>query len=256
MSNSTPGPHLNRRHFLKASVVVGGGLVVDLVVGPAVSEAAADFAPNAFIRIDHKGQVTFVMPQVEMGQGIYTAQAMLLAEELEVALGDVKLEHAPVNEALYAHPMLGRQMTGGSTSIRAFWTPLRIAGATARTLLIQAGAKTWNVDPIACRAENGSVVHPDGTQKRAYGELVDIAQSLPAPSSETVRLKPPAEFRLLGRSVKRLDTREKINGSLKYGIDACPQGTKIAAIAISPVVGGKPKSVNEPAALAIKGQKS
>lgn len=253
MSNDTLGPHLNRRHFLKASAVLGGGLVVHLALGPTVSEAVADFEPNAFIRIDRKGMVTFVMPQVEMGQGIYTAQAMLLAEELDVALDDVQLEHAPVNEALFAHPMLGRQMTGGSTSIRAFWTPLRTAGATARTLLVQAAAKSWNVDPVSCRAEDGFVIHADGTRKLSYGELVDIAALLPLPSAETVKLKIPAEFKLLGTSAKRLDTRSKINGSLKYGIDAFPPGTKIAAIAISPVLGGKPKSINEQAALAIRG---
>lgn len=253
MLNSAAGPNLNRRHFLKASAALGGGLIVNLAFGTSVSEAAADFVPGAFIRIDRKGLVTFVMPQVEMGQGIYTAQAMLLAEELEVTLDNVKLEHAPVNEALFAHPILGRQMTGGSTSIRAFWMPLRTAGATARTLLIQAAAKSWKVDPILCRAENGFVVHEDGTRKRAYGELVDIAALLPLPSPETVRLKLPAEFKLLGAPAKRLDTREKINGSLKYGIDAFPPGTKFAAIAISPVLGGKPKSVDEQAALAIRG---
>lgn len=254
MSNDSLGPQLNRRHFLKASVVAGGGLVVGLALGSNLSTAATgDFTPNAFIRIDRKGLVTLVMPQVEMGQGIYTAQAMLLAEELEVALHDVKLEHAPVNEALYAHPMLGRQMTGGSTSIRAFWTPLRMAGATARMLLIQAAAKKWNVDPGTCRAEDGFVIDGSGKRRRAYGELVDIAASLPMPSQETVVLKSPSEFKLLGTSAKRLDTPGKVNGTLKYGIDAFPAGTRIAAIAISPVLGGKPKFVNEQAALAIKG---
>lgn len=254
MLNDSLGPQLNRRHFLKASIVAGGGIVVSLALDSNLSTAATgDFAPNAFIRIDRKGLVTLVMPQVEMGQGIYTAQAMLLAEELEVALDDIKLEHAPVDEALYAHPMLGRQMTGGSTSIRAFWTPLRTAGATARILLIQAAAKKWNVDPGTCRAEDGFVIDESGKRRRAYGELVDIAASLPMPSLETVTLKSPSEFKLLGTSAKRLDTPGKVNGTLKYGIDALPAGTRIAAIAISPVLGGKPKSVNEQAALAIKG---
>ncbi|AUX79574.1 xanthine dehydrogenase family protein molybdopterin-binding subunit [Sinorhizobium fredii] len=254
MSNSAPGPELNRRLFLKATAAAGGGLIVNLAVGPGFSaNAAADFAPNAFIRIDRNGLVTLVMPQVEMGQGIYTAQAMLLAEELEIALDDVKLEHAPLNEALYAHPMLGRQMTGGSTSIRAFWTPLRRAGAMARTLLIRAAAKEWDVDPATTRAEDGFVLNENGTKKLAYGVLVDIAASLPAPDPEDVVLKSPEHFKLLGRSAKRLDTPGKVNGSLKYGIDAFPVGTKIAAIAIAPVLGGKPKSANEQAALAIKG---
>jgi isoquinoline 1-oxidoreductase beta subunit len=253
MLNDPFRPRLNRRNFLKASAAIGGGLVVNVALGPSFAAVATEFAPNAFIRIDRKGVVTLVMPQVEMGQGIYTAQAMLLAEELEVGLDDIKLEHAPVNEALYAHPMLRRQMTGGSTSIRAFWTPLRMAGATARTLLIQAAARKWNVDPATCRAEDGFVLDGSGTRKLAYGELVDLATSLPAPAPKTVTLKSPEDFRLLGTSAKRLDTPGKVNGSLKYGIDAFPRGTKIAAIAVSPVLGGKPKSVNEQAALAING---
>lgn len=253
MSNSAFGPQLSRRRFLNAGVAVGGGLVVNLVLGPTFPvAAAADFVPNAFIRIDRKGQVTLVMPQVEMGQGIYTAQAMLLAEELDIALDDVTLEHAPVNEALYGHPMLGRQMTGGSTSIRAFWTPLRTAGATARTLLVQAAASEWKVDPAMCRAEDGFVIEYGG-QRRAYGELVDTAASLPVPTPDAVMLKSPEHFKLLGKSTKRLDTRSKLDGSLKYGIDAFPEGTRIAAIAVSPVLGGKPKAVDRTAALAVRG---
>ncbi|WP_236761103.1 xanthine dehydrogenase family protein molybdopterin-binding subunit [Agrobacterium tumefaciens] len=253
MSNKLAGPQLNRRNFLKAGAALGGGLVVSLGPIATTALAATDFVPNAFIRIDRRGLVTLVMPQVEMGQGIYTAQAMLIAEELDVSLEDVKIEHAPVDEALYGHPMLGRQMTGGSTSIRAFWTPLRTAGATARTLLTQAAAREWNVDVAACRNEQGFVVNPDGRTRRAYGELVDMAASLPIPPADTIILKQPSEFRLIGTSAKRLDTRGKTNGALKYGIDASPTGTKIAAIAISPALGGKPTSVNEAAALAIKG---
>lgn len=253
MSNSAGAPHLNRRLFLKAGAALGGSLVVNVTLGASVSEAATGFEPNAFIRIDQQGRVTFVMPQVEMGQGIYTAQAMLLAEELDVALDAVEIEHAPANETLFANPMLRRQTTGGSTSIRAFWTPLRIAGATARALLVQAAAKGWNVDPAACRTEAGFVFNADGSQKRAYGELITIAATLPVPPPEAVRLKDPAEFKLLGTPAKRLDTRAKTDGSLKYGIDTFPPGTRIAAIAIAPVLGGRPKSVDEPAALAVKG---
>jgi isoquinoline 1-oxidoreductase beta subunit len=254
MSNPVLGPQLNRRHLLKAGAAAAGGLVVNLTIGQRVlAETPEAFVPNGFIRIDRKGLVTLVMPQVEMGQGIYTAQAMLIAEELEVALDDVTLEHAPVNEALYAHPWLGRQMTGGSTSIRGFWTPLRTAGAIARTLLIRAAALDWGVDPSTCRAEDGFVLDESGTRTLAYGELVDIAASLPAPAPEDVPLKPPEAFKLLGTPAKRLDTPAKVNGTQNYGIDALPAGTKIAAIAVSPVLGGKPKAVDEQAALAVRG---
>ena len=247
------GPNLDRRWFLKGSAALGGGLVVNLSLGSQVmGQAKAEFAPNAFIRIDRKGLVTLVLPQVEMGQGIYTGQAMLLAEELEVPLASVKLEAAPLNEALYANPMFRRQMTGGSNSTRAFWGPLRTAGATARMLLIQAAAKKWNADPATLRAEAGFVLGQGG-RKLAYGDLAELAATLPPPAPDAIALKSPKDFKLLGKAAKRLDTPAKLNGSLKYGIDASPPGTKIAVIAISPVLGGKPKAVNQQAALAVKG---
>src|SRR4030081_3884785 len=108
------------------------------------------FAPNAFIRIDPAGKTTLVMPQVEMGQGIYTGVAMVLAEELDADFSSIVLEHAPANEKLYANPAFGIQATGGSTSLRAFWKPLREAGASARAMLVQAAAQQWQVDPASC----------------------------------------------------------------------------------------------------------
>ena len=254
MFSGAPVSHVNRRLFLKGSAAVGGGLVVNLALGSCLSaKDAPDFIPNAFIRIDRNSVVTLVLPQVEMGQGIYTAQAMMLAEELEVPLGSVRLQAAPLDEKLYTNPMMRRQMTGGSNSTRAFWTPLRTAGATARTLLILAAAKKWGVDPATCRAEAGFVLGQARGRKLAYGDLVDIAATIPPPAPETVTLKPAKDFKLLGTPAKRLDTPGKVDGTLKYGIDAMPAGTKIAAIAVSPVLGGKPAVVNEQAALAVNG---
>ena len=254
MANSASKIHFNRRQFLKIGAAFSSSLVVHLPLGEdAFAADAKGFAPNAFIRIDRKGLVTLVMPQVEMGQGIYTAQAMLLAEELKVALEDVRLEAAPLNESLYGHPMLGRQMTGGSTSIRAFWKPLRLAGAAARIMLIEAAAREWGVDPQTCRAEDGFVFDETGSKKLAYGELVDKAAAIIPPALESITLKSPENFTLLGTPAKRLDTTGKVNGSLKYGIDAAPAGVKIAAIAVSPVLGGTPKSVDEKAILAVNG---
>src|SRR4029077_7972140 len=118
------------------------------------------FAPNAFIRIGTDGSVTLTMPYVEMGQGTYTSISMLIAEELEVALSQVRLEHAPPNEKLYGNPVLGGiQATGNSNAVRAAWEPLRKAGAIARTMLVAVAAKQWKVDPSACHAERGEVVH-------------------------------------------------------------------------------------------------
>src|SRR6202043_352717 len=126
----------------------------------AEAASADGFEPNAFIRIGGDGQIVLTMPYVEMGQGTYTSIPMLIAEELEVDLKQVRLEHAPPNEQLYGNPVLGGvQATGGSTTIRASWKPLRQAGAIARTMLVSAAAKRWNVDPASCRAQGGEVLH-------------------------------------------------------------------------------------------------
>src|SRR6195256_369824 len=131
------------------------------------------FAPNAFIRIDTAGKTTLIMPQVEMGQGIYTAVAMILAEELDARWEQVQLEAAPPDDKLYANPTFGIQVTGNSNSIRAFWMPLRKAGAGTRAMLIEAGARRWNVDPGSCRAANSEVVHVASGRKLAYAALID-----------------------------------------------------------------------------------
>ena len=242
----------SRRSFLKAAAAVSGGLIVDLA-WPAAAASAAVFAPNAFIRIDRSGGVTLVMPMVEMGQGIYTAMAMLLAEELEVGLGEVRLEHAPPNDALYANSLLHIQTTGQSASIRAFWTPLRQAGAVGRTLLVQAAANQWAVDASTCRAALGAVLHPASGRRAGYGELADAAARLPVPARDSVALKQSKDFTLIGTPAKRLDTPDKVNGRAQFGIDKRLPGMKIAAIAISPAFGGKPKSLNAAAARAVKG---
>jgi isoquinoline 1-oxidoreductase beta subunit len=251
----------DRRSFLKAGAAMGGGLAINLalplalrpVLAAAAAAAPLTFAPNAFIRIDRQGAVTLVMPMVEMGQGIYTAMAMLLAEELEVGLDQVRLEHAPPNDALYANSLLHIQTTGLSASIRAFWTPLRQAGAVGRTLLISAAATQWGVDPATCRAQHGAVLHSASSRRLGYGELADAAARLPVPARESVTLKEPKDFILIGTPAKRLDTPQKVDGRAEFGIDTRLPEMKIAAIAISPVFGGKPKSVNEAAARAVKG---
>src|SRR5882757_2177800 len=148
---------VSRRALLTGGLAGGFLLAFHLPVG-AVNEpvqppdrSSGKFAPNAFIRIDQAGHTTLVMPQVEMGQGIYTAVAMILAEELDADFASVTLEHAPANEKLYANPAFGIQATGGSTSVRAFWEPLRAAGATARAMFIQAAAQQWQVEPASCK---------------------------------------------------------------------------------------------------------
>jgi isoquinoline 1-oxidoreductase beta subunit len=250
-------PRLDRRDFLRVSALLGGGLAISLSLPLIARTATAEtttspaFTPNAFIRIDRQGQVTFVIPMVEMGQGIYTALSMLLAEELEVGLGQVHFEHAPPNDALYANSILHLQTTGLSSSIRAFWTPLREAGAVARMLLIGAAAQRWEVEPGTCRAQNGAVIHQASARRLGYGELVDAAAALPMPAH--VILKEPTAFTLIGTPAKRIDALGKGNGAAQFGIDVRLPGMKIAAIAISPVFGGSPKSFNEKAARSVRG---
>jgi isoquinoline 1-oxidoreductase beta subunit len=247
---------LSRRNFLRAGSAAGGGLMLSLRLPFASGEAeAADagaFAPNAFIQIGSDGRIILTMPYVEMGQGTYTSIAMLIAEELEVDLPQVQLEHAPPNEKLYGNPLLGGiQATGNSNAIRASWQPLRQAGAIARTMLVSAAAKRWNVDPASCRAQSGEVLHPPTGRRLKYGEVAADAVRMPVP--ESVPLKRPEDFKLIGTPAKRLDTPAKVNGTAIYGIDVRPAGVKIATLAQAPVFGGRVKSVDDAAAKAVKG---
>jgi isoquinoline 1-oxidoreductase subunit beta len=243
---------LSRRTFLATSAAAGGGLMLNLSLPLGRSEAAPSesFAPNAFIRVGSDGQVVLTMPYVEMGQGTYTSIPMLIAEELDVSLKQVRLEHAPPNEKLYANPMLGVQATGNSNAVRAAWKPLREAGAAARIMLVAAAAKRWGVDPISCRVQDGEVIHMPTSRRLKYGELAAAAARMPVPKN--VALKQPGDFKLIGTPAKRLDAAGKVNGAAVYGIDARPQGVKFATLAQSPVFGGRVRSVDDTAAKAVK----
>jgi isoquinoline 1-oxidoreductase subunit beta len=209
------------------------------------------FAPNAFIRIDRSGQTTLVMPQVEMGQGVYTAIAMILAEELDADFSKVTLEHAPPDDKLYGNPIFGIQVTGNSNSIRSFWKPLRVAGAAARLMLVQAAAQQWQVDPASCSASNGMVSHASTGRTLSYGDLIAAASSQSIPQDPP--LKAPKDFTLIGKPLKRLDTPNKTDGKVVYGIDAMLPGMKFATLAQCPVFGGKVGRVDDSAAKKIPG---
>jgi isoquinoline 1-oxidoreductase subunit beta len=226
-------------------------LSLPLATGEAEAAVDATFTPNAFIRIARDGQIVLTMPYVEMGQGTYTSIPMLIAEELEVDLQQVRLEHAPPDEKLYANPLLGVQATGNSSAIRGAWQPLRQAGAVARSMLVAAAAKRWNVDPSTCRAQGGEVIHAATGRRATYGELAADAARMPVPAS--VNLKRPQDFKLIGTPARRLDTPAKVDGTAVYGIDVRPPGVKIATLAQSPVFGGRVKSVDDAAAKAVKG---
>ncbi|MGA6968400.1 MAG: xanthine dehydrogenase family protein molybdopterin-binding subunit [Xanthobacteraceae bacterium] len=255
-ARSPSANRFSRRGFLQAGATAGGGLMLSLNLqfasGEAQAASADGFEPNAFIRIGRDGQIVLTMPYVEMGQGTYTSIPMLIAEELEVDLKQVRLEHAPPDEKLFGNPLLGGiQATGNSNAVRASWQPLRQAGAIARTMLVSAAAKRWNVDPGSCRAQSGEVLHAATGRSMKYGALAAEAARLPVP--DNVALKRPQDFKLIGTPAKRVDTPAKVNGTAVYGIDVRPPGVKIATLAQSPVFGGRVKNVNDAAAKAVKG---
>jgi isoquinoline 1-oxidoreductase beta subunit len=249
---------VSRRALLTGGLAGGFLLAFHLPVRAAVNEPVqppdvtdGKFAPNAFIRIDVTGHTTLVMPQVEMGQGVYTSIAMILAEELDADLRQVTLQHAPPNDKLYGNPTFGLQVTGNSNSIRAFWKPLRNAGAGARAMLVQAAAQQWQVEPTSCTTANGEVTHKESGRKLSYGALA-VAASSQTPPKE-IALKDPKDFALIGTPLKRFDTPDKVNGKAVYGIDAMLPGMKFATVAACPVFGGKVGKVDDSAAKKIPG---
>ncbi|MEL0168428.1 MAG: molybdopterin cofactor-binding domain-containing protein [Pseudomonadaceae bacterium] len=254
---------VSRRGFLKGSGAVMGGLVLStwlpgFIPDSVAAEATAagrlgDQAPRgygAYVRVGHDGKVTVISPKIEMGQGAHTGIAMMVAEELEVRLADVSVEDAPPDVELYTDSIMQFQATGGSTSTRHAWQPLREAGATARLLLIQAAAQQWSVDPAACEAREG-VVYGPGERQAGYGELVDLASTLPLPTA--VVLKTPEQFRLIGTAAQRIDTPNKVNGKAKFTIDLQVPDMLVASSLTCPVYGGKLKSLDASAARAVPG---
>jgi isoquinoline 1-oxidoreductase beta subunit len=242
----------SRREFLKAGAAVGGGLILGVALPARRAGAAATSAmPNAWVRIGSDDTITILCARSEMGQGVYTALPTLVAEELEVDLGKVKVEIAPAGEP-YINAVLGGQITGGSSSIIEGYDKLRLAGAQARTMLVGAAAQKWGVDASACRAENGAVLGPNAA-RATYGELAEAAAKLPVPTD--VKLKEPRASRYVGKAINRLDSAGKIDGSAEFGIDVKLPGMLYAALAQCPVIGGKPTSFDASKAKAMPGVK-
>jgi isoquinoline 1-oxidoreductase beta subunit len=240
-----------RRDFLKTSATVGGGLMLGVTLpglAREVKAAGAVHAPNAWVHISEDNVITLLSARSEMGQGVYTSMPMLIAEELNVDLRQVKVAFAPPGAA-YVNALLGVQITGGSTSVRDGWEKLRVAGAQVREMLISAAANQWNVDRATLTAAQGVV---SGAGKRAtYGSLAAAASKLPLP--EKVSLKDPSEFRIVGKPTRRLDTPSKVNGSAEFGIDVKLPGMVHASIEQCPVIGGKVKSFDAVKARAMPG---
>lgn len=251
-------PDLSRRTFLKAGAAFGGGLMIGWVtgaqaeVGDTLVSKAGDFAPNAFLVVNRDGKVAVTSPMIEMGQGTYTSLPMLVAEELDVDMENVSVHHAPPNDALYKNPnAFNLQITGGSTSIRSFFVPMRQAGAAARLMLLAAAAARLGVEQSELETRAGEVVHAKSGKTLSYGDLVDDAATLPVPAN--VALKNPDAFKIIGTPVKRLDSAGKINGSAEFGIDVRLPGMRVGTVAASPVFGGTLAAVDEKAAMSVPG---
>jgi isoquinoline 1-oxidoreductase beta subunit len=244
---------VSRREFLESATVAGAGLIIGFQLpatrrfGPA---AAGPFAPNAWLRIHPDESVLVVVDRSEMGQGVATALPMLLAEELEADWSKIRIEFAPADKA-YTNPMFGMQGTGGSTSVRAAFLPLRQAGAAAREMLVTAAAQTWGVDKADCRAERGAVIHGPSKRRLTYGRLAAKAAAVPLPPD--VPLKDAKDWKILGTRVPRLDTPAKVDGSAQFGIDVKQPGLLVAVVARSPVFGGRVKRFDATKAKAVPG---
>jgi isoquinoline 1-oxidoreductase beta subunit len=248
-------PDASRRAFLKTTATLSGGLVIAMALPGCGSKPAAAsgdtkyITPNAWLRIGTDNSITFYCDKSEMGQGVYTALPMLLAEELGVSIAQITVEFAPPGDA-YINNLLGGQVTGGSTSVRDGWEKLRKAGATARHLLVAAAADEWGVDARTCKVADGVIVSPQ-YKKLRFGEVAEAAAKLPVPRD--VPLKPADQFTVIGRPQRRKDTPSKVDGSAVYGIDVKLPGMLYAALAQSPALGGTVKTFNDEKARAMPG---
>lgn len=247
---------LSRRNFLKTSAATGAALVIGFHWSPAFAQSESDAKGqeqprinplSAWIHIDKDSNVTLIVPKSEMGQGVLTSLAMILADEIEVDWRNVHVEHADTKPELYS---LG---TGGSGSVAECYTNLRQAGAAAREMLVKAAALSWGVDPVSCHAKDGAVIHNPRAHRLTYGELVAKASKLPVPDFNKVTLKNPDDFRYIGKEIPHIDIPSKVDGSAQFGIDVRVPGMLRAVIARAPVYGGKAKSFDATKAKAVPG---
>lgn len=248
----------SRREFLAGALTLSGGLIVSFYLPPFMSKAFAEeapkatmaYPPNAFIQIAPDNSITFVINKLEMGQGVNTSMAQLIAEELECDWKNIRSVSAPVNPVYNAVGM-PFQLTGGSTALRTSWEQHRVIGATMREMLKTAAAKRWNVSVNDVKAENGFIINTKNNNKLSYGELAEEASKVPAPQNPP--LKKSKDYKIIGKSMKRVDALEKSNGTAIFGIDVRIPGMLYAVVARPAVFDSKLTSYNEKAARAVKG---
>src|SRR5215471_5720412 len=252
MNSATPILKLSRRNFLKTGAAAAGGLVLGFYL-PESNEALAQSTSgklNAYVQIGADDMVTLYIHKAEMGQGTVTSLSMLLAEELECDWKKIRTEFPGVDPVAFG----AMQGVFGSMSVRTSWEPLRKAGATACEMLVQAAAQKWNVPKSQCRAENSTVVNLRTNERLSYGSLAEAASKLPVPQYG-VALKDPSQFKLVGKSQKRMDTPAKVSGKTTFGIDVKIPGMLYASLLRSPVFGGKVKTFDAAKPKAVPGVK-
>ena len=243
---------LDRRSFVAVCLAGTAGLALGFPLGEGNQALAAEaaFRPNAILAIGSDGAITATVPYAEMGQGAMTSIAMLVAEELEVAPGMVKTVLAPGENKLYAHPVLGEQITGGSASLRGSWAPIRKAAASARIMMIEAAARQWGVKAGDCTLADGRVVHAASKRSASFGDLALAASKMPVPADPPIKT---GGFKVIGTSAPRVDAAAKVDGSALFGLDVRLPGMVYAAVQASPVIGGKLAGVDPKPALAVGG---
>ena len=251
MSNGIAASGLSRRFFLKATAVAGGGLLLHAMLPLPVHAAAGVAAPaplNAFIRIAPDGIVTIMSKNPEVGQGIKTSLPQVIAEELDVAWRNVRIEQAPLDEAKF-----GPQVAGGSRSTPVNYDPLRRVGAAGRQMLVAAAASTWGVAPSECRTEAGVVYHAGSNRSLGYGALAAKAAAMPVPDLASVTLKDPKTFSIIGQRIPGVDNAKIVTGQKLFGIDVTVPGMLYAVYQKCPVFGGKIVSANVQSLKALPG---
>ena len=245
--------NLSRRKFLITSGVVGGGLLLGVSLQdkiPVPHTRAGSFQPNAWLQITPQGEVIFQLDKAEMGQGVMTSLPALIGEELDYDPANMTVEFAGAHAA-FKNPQMAVQITGGSTAVVTSWGPLREAGATARAMLIAAAAQQWKVSASQCKTDNGFVVHPDGQQRSSYGDLAILASQQKVPAD--VALKKPEQYRWLGKSLKRVDSADKVQGKTQFGVDVNLPGMKVAVVVRCPQFGGSVQSFDKQSVASLHG---
>lgn len=240
---------MNRRTFLKTTAAGGAALVIGFVIPGCREKNAESLSVNAFIEIGSDNFVTLTIPRPEMGQGVRTSLAMILADELDCDWTNVRIRQAELNEERY-----GSQYVGGSSSVRDSWKPLREAAASARLLFVQAAARKWNIDPSGCKTGEGRVYHPATREAFTYGELTHEARTIHLP--EHAPLKDSGNFKLVGKRTRSVDVSEIVTGRIRYGIDSRMPGMLFAAVQRCPYFGGRIRSIDDSIARAMSGVKA